>query len=191
MEYKMYKLIFAVAVASILSACSTTDNFDKRADEERKREYVAVERAVDKAPKWMTELPKSNNAVYANGSAVSRDFSMADMKARLIAFSSICMAAGGEVDKNAKVFMTDTESSSTERSEVAIRGMCRGVDVSGSEVVETVRIPENGRFRTYVLMALPTGDANAIVKRKDARRASEDARVRSDNAFKELDNNRR
>lgn len=187
----MYKIIFAVTVASVLSACSTTDSFDKRADEERKREYVAVERAVDKAPKWMSELPKSANAVYANGSAVSRDFSMADMKARLIAFSSICMAAGGEVDKNAKIFMTDTENSSTERSEVAIRSMCRGVDVSGAEVVETSRIPENGRFRTYVLVALPTGDANAIVKRKDARRSAEDARVRSDKAFKELDDNRK
>ena len=184
------KIIFAVTIASILSACSTTDTFDKRADAERSRNDKAVERAIDKAPKWMSELPKSGNAVYANGSAVSRDFSMADMKAKLIAFSSICMAAGGEVDKNAKMYLTDTEDTSTERSEVAIRSMCRGVDVSGTEIVETVRLPENGRFRSYVLVALPTGDANAIAKCKDARRAAEDARVRSDKAFKELDDRR-
>jgi hypothetical protein len=187
----MFKLIFAVVVASVLSACSTTgDTYDKRAEVERSRNEKAVERAIDKAPKWMNELPKSNNAVYANGSAVSRDFSMADMKAKLIAFSSICMAAGGEVDKNGKIYMTDTEESSTERSEVAIRSMCRGVDVSGTEIVETVRVPENGRFRSYVLVSLPTGDANPIVKRKDARRAAEESRVRSDKAFKELDDRR-
>ena len=191
MRYKMYKIIFAVAVASILSACSTTDTYDKRAEIERSRNDKAVERAIDKAPKWMSELPKSANAVYANGSAVSRDFSMADMKARLIAFSSICMAAGGEVDKNAKIFMTDTENSSTEHSEVAIRSMCRGVDVSGAEIVETSRVAENGRYRTYVLVALPTGEANAIVKRKDARRSNEEARVRSEKAFKDLDDNRK
>ena len=185
------KIVFVAAIVGVLSACSTTDTFDKRADAERSRNEKAVERAIDKAPKWMSELPKSNSAVYANGSAVSRDFSMADMKAKLIAFSSICMAAGGEVDKNAKIYMNDTEDAGTERSEVAIRSMGRGVDVSGAEIVETVRIPENGRFRTYVLVALPTGDANAIAKRKDARRAAEDARVRSDKAFKELDDQRR
>lgn len=190
MEFNMYKIILAVTVLSVLAACSTTDTYDKRADTERLRNDKAVERAIDKAPKWMSELPKSGSAVYANGSAVSRDFSMADMKAKLIAFSSVCMAAGGEVDKSAKIFMTDTEDNSTERSEVAIRATCRGVDVSGAEIVETVRVSENGRYRSYVLVALPTGDANAIVKRKDARRVSEEGKARSEKAFKELNDNR-
>jgi hypothetical protein len=88
-----------------------------------------VERTIDKAPEWMTKLPESKSAVYANGSGVSREFSMADEKAKLIAFSKVCMAAGGEVDKQSKMFLSDTEDTSTERSELAVRSTCRGVDI--------------------------------------------------------------
>lgn len=185
----MKKLLFVVAIASILSACGTTNTYDKRADAERERSERGVERAIDKAPKWMSRLPESNNAVYANGTAISRDYSMADEKARMVALSHLCMSAGGEVDKQSKLFISDTEDTSTERSEMAIRSMCRRVDVSGAEMVDTYRISENGRFRSYVLMALPIGDANGIAKRNDARRVSKETRARSDKAFNELDSN--
>jgi hypothetical protein len=38
-----------------------------------------------------------------------------------------------------------------------------------------------------VLVALPTGEANAILKRKDQLRANKNASERADSAFKELD----
>ncbi len=174
-------------VIAVLAACGTTNTYDKRADAERERHERAVERSIDRAPKWMTELPKSNNAVYANGTAVSQDFAMSDIKAKNIAYSHICMAAGGEVDKNSKVYINDTATASTENSEVAIRSVCRQVDITGVEVVDTLRVSENGRFRTYVLVALPVGDANSLQKRKDQLRASENSRVQSERAFKELD----
>ena len=183
----MKKLLFVVPLITLVTACGTTNTYDKRADHERERQEKAVERAIDRAPKWMTELPKSNNAVYANGSAISRDFAMSDMKAKTIAYSQICMAAGGEVDKSSKVYMNDTESASTENSEVAIRSMCRRVDITGAETVDTVRISENGRFRTYVLVALPTGEANKLQVRKDQIRASENSRTQADKAFKDLE----
>jgi len=183
----MKKSMIAVAAAIFVTACGTTNVYDKRADTERERYERAIERSIDKAPKWMTKLPESQSAVYANGSAISRDFAMADMKAKNIAFSSICMAAGGEVDKSSKIYMHDTESATAENSEVAIRSLCRRVDISGAEIVETVRVSENGRFRSYVLVALPTGDANAILKRRDQLRANKNASERSDKSFKELD----
>jgi len=186
MRLDMKKLFLMLTVATVLVACGTTNVYDKRADAERERQDKAAERAIDRAPKWMSKLPESKNAVYANGSAVSRDFAMADMKAKTIALSSICMAAGGEVDKSSKMYMNDTESASAENSEVAIRSMCRRVDISGAEIVETVRVAENGRFRSYVLLALPTGEANAIMKRKDQLRASKNAVERSDKAFEDL-----
>ena len=183
----MNKLFLMLPVVSLLAACGTTNVYDKRADAERERHERAVERSIDKAPKWMSKLPESQSAVYANGSAVSRDFSMADSKARSIAYSSICMAAGGTVDKSSKIYMNDTESATAENSEMVIRSMCKSVDISGVEIVETVRVSENGRFRSYVLVALPTGEANAIVKRKDQLRANKNALERSDRAFNELD----
>jgi hypothetical protein len=183
----MKKLFLIFPVIATLVACGTADPYEKRANYERERQDRAAEQAISRAPKWMNKLPDSKDAVYANGTAISRDFAMADEKAKVIALSKICMAAGGEVDKNSKVYMNDTESASTENSETAIRSMCRKVDITGAEVVETVHASENGRFRTYVLLSLPVGEANRLLERKDRLRAGENARTQSERAFKELD----
>jgi hypothetical protein len=67
--------------------------------------------------------------------------------------------------------------------------MCPGVDITGVETKEVKRIAEGSRYRTYVLVALPTGDANALQKRKDQLKAQERGEKRSSEAFKELDRN--
>ena len=186
----MTKFLFVAPLALILAACGTTNSYDKRAEEVEKIQTRHVERTIDKAPEWMTKLPESKSAVYANGSGVSREFSMADEKAKLIAFSKVCMAAGGEVDKQSKMFLSDTEDTSTERSELAVRSTCRGVDISGVEIVEVKRIAEGSRYRSYVLVALPMGEANQLAIRNDKRKAAAGAKARADAAFQELDKNR-
>lgn len=186
----MNKFFLVVPLISLMAACSSTkDPYERKVEDQRKVYETQAERTLDSVPKWMDKLPVSNNAVYANGSAVSKDFSMADIKAKLIALSSICTAAGGEVDKSSRIFMSDTEITTVERSETAIRSMCRRIDVSGAEVVEVKRIHEGDRYRTFILMSLPTGEANAIMKRKDMLKAQESARVRSDAIFNEMDKN--
>ena len=185
----MRKLLILIPVVTLLAACGSApkETYDRRAYEiEQKREQYA-ERAIDKAPKWMTELPKSNAAVYANGTAVSGDFSMADEKAKTIAFGKICMAAGGEVDKNSRMFRADVGEQSVENSSVAIRSMCRTVDVTGAEVVEVKRLAEGSRFRSYVLVALPTGAANPMQQRRDQNQARRSVQAQSDAAFREMD----
>ena len=183
------KHFVALTVIATLVGCSSApkDTYERRAYEEQKRQVAAVEQAIDLAPKWMTELPESANAVYANGSAVSRDMSMADNKAKLIAMGKICMAAGGKVSQQSKIFMQDSESHSTEISEMAIKSVCPSVDVTGTEVREIKRVAEGNRYRTYVLLALPTGEANRLQTRKDAQKQAVRAAVRSEEAFKEID----
>ena len=114
---------------------------------------------------------------------------MADYKAKLFAYGKICMAAGGQVSQQAKVFMQDTAVASTEISELAIKSMCPSVDITGTEIKEVKRVSEGGRFRTYVLVALPTGDANTLQKRKDTMKLRDRADQRSNEVFKEMDKN--
>ena len=188
----MNRSLLVLPVVVLFTACGTTEKFEKRAENERVRQEKYVESTVTKAPKWMEKLPDSKDAVYANGSGVSRDFSMADEKAKLVAFSKICMAAGGEVDKQSKMFMSDTDNVNIERSEMAIRAMCRGTDISGTEIVEVKRISEGSRYRSYVLVALPTGDANPLQQQNDRRRAAAGSKARADRVFDEIDaNNKR
>ena len=195
------KKVFAILPLIALVACSSTktpvsnapvlptETYDNRAAVNQIDREARVNKSIVQAPEWMSKLPVSNNAVYANGSAVSTDMSMADYKAKLFAFGKICMAAGGKVDQQSKIFMQDTAVASTEISELAIRSMCPSVDITGTEIREVKRIAEGGRFRTYVLLALPTGDANALQKRKDQLKLNEGAVQRSGEVFKELDRN--
>lgn len=188
----MKKIVYSAIAASVLVGCSSApkDFYERRSYEESKRQEKAVEQAIDRAPKWMTELPRSNSAVYENGTAVSSDMGMAVSKAKTMAYGKICMAAGGRVDQQSKIFRTDSENSGTEMSELAIRTFCPGTDISGTELVDSKMYAENGRFRVYVLVAFPTGSANTIMQAKEARNERRNAQARSDRAFKELDQKR-
>ena len=183
------KNIIALAVVAALAACSSApkENYEKKAYEEHQRQEKAVAATVDNIPKWMKAMPNSDNAVFATGSAVSNDFSMSEWKAKMFAFGKICIAAGGKIEQQGKVFMQDSGEYSTETSELAIKSMCPSVDITGTEVREIKQVAEGTRYRTYVLVALPTGDANLLQKRKDRLAAAARAERRSNEAFKDLE----
>jgi hypothetical protein len=185
----MKKTAFALAVtALLLSACgSTKDVYQQRAEAIQERQERAVDRVIDQAPKWMAELPKSTDAVYASGTAASGDYNMAMGIARTNAYEAICMAAGGQVTSQTKVFRTDTESVSSAFNTTAIKSMCPYVDITGVEVKETKMVRENGRFRSYVLVALPMGQANVLARTKDNNRLINRAMTQRDQEFRELD----
>jgi hypothetical protein len=183
------KSLLLLPIVAILAACGTTDPYGKRADQERERQERYVERSIDKAPKWMFELPTSSSAVFESGTAVSGDWMMADAKAKATAYGKICMMAGGTASQQTKIYRTDSEATSTELSEQAIRTGCKSVDLTGVEVKEVKHVAEGTRYRTYVLVVLPTGDANLLRKYKDAQRQRELAAARAPEAFKELDKN--
>jgi hypothetical protein len=184
----MKKILLLAPLVAILAACGTTDPYAKRAEQERERQERYVEKAIDQAPKWMTQVPLSNSAVYEAGSAVSADFSMADIKAKADAYGKICMAAGGTASQRTKIYRTDSERASTEMSEMALRTSCDKVDLTGVEIKEIKRVAEGTRFRVYVLVALPTGDANILRRAKEEAKERLVAAGRRDQAFKELDN---
>ena len=183
----MKKVFILLPIIAALTACGTSDPYQKRAEQEYERREKLAERVIDKAPKWMTELPVSKSAVYEAGTAVSADFSMADQKAKADAYGKICMTAGGTASQRTKIYRTDSEVTSTEFSEMALRSSCKEVDLTGVEVKEIKRINEGGRYRTYVLVALPTGDANILKRAKEANRQREIAAARAPQALKELD----
>jgi len=67
------------------------------------------------------------------------------------------------------------------------RASCKEVDITGVEVAEKKIMQEGSQYRAYVLIALPTGDANVLKKYKDQQRLNEISVQRADKAFKELD----
>lgn len=170
-----------------LAACGTTDIYQERADKQRELQSEAVESTLKNMPDWMLELPESESAIYQTGSAVSSNLSMSRAKARNMAYGQICVAAGGTVSQQNQTFISDTASTSVENSELAIRSMCTSTDITGAEIADEVMVQENSRYRTYVLVALPLGDANILLERKLEQEIQEKALERSEDAFEEID----
>ena len=188
----MKPIILVPALAVLVTACSTgpKNEFEQRAAFQHKAQIEYANRAVEEAPEWMQALPKSTSAVYQNGTAVSYDMGLSVHKAKTMAYGKICMAAGGRVDQQSKLFRSENNQSATEIDELAIKSFCPGVDITGVEMVETKTIAEGPRFRTYVLVALPLGDANPLAQERDARQGRADAQRRSEEAFREMEQNR-
>jgi hypothetical protein len=182
------KKFILIPIVAALTACGTTsyNSFDKRADADRERQEKYVNRSLDQAPKWMTEVPESKSAVFAAGSAVSGDLSMADEKAKMIALGKICTTSGGTVDKRSRVYRVDTDKSSSERSELAIQSACRRIDVTGVQIMEIKRVSEGNRYRSYVLVALPLGEANVLRSEKDERELQKSTKQNSNKLFNEM-----
>ena len=61
----MKRILALTPLVMAVTACGTfsSDPYEKRAERERERQEQYVERALDKSPKWMTELPQSKSAV--------------------------------------------------------------------------------------------------------------------------------
>ena len=168
-EKSQSKLIMAAIMAAMVTGCATSngDRYERQVQAEYKWRSQVAAQAVEQAPKWMYELPTSTAAVYASGTAVSADLGMSTDKAKTLAFGKICMSAGGRVNQQSSLYRADTESAGSEFSELAVKSFCPQVDITGAEVVQTKIIPEGGRFRSYVLVALPVGDANKVAQARD------------------------
>ena len=175
-----------IAMSSItcltLTACASNpaEQVKSQAQEEYRQQAMIANQSIAQAPTWMSKLPKESGVIYENGTAVSSDFAMADLKAKTIAYTKICTGAGGKVRSQMKIYRADNEGASVEQSELIARSICPDVDITGVETVEMKHVAEGNRIRSYVLVALPIGSKNVMKSTKDIQNRSVDA-------FKELD----
>ena len=177
----MRNALIALPIIGILSACGTSPvSKNTQTDLEYRQQAKVATQAISEAPIWMTKLPKEAGVIYENGTAISSDFSMADLKAKTMAYVKICTGAGGKVRSQMKMYRADSDAASVEQSELTVRSICPDVDITGVETVEMKHVAEGNRIRSYVLVALPMGSKNIMKSTKEVQN-------RSPEAFKELD----
>jgi hypothetical protein len=176
----MKTMITVGSAILVITACGTNPVQTSSSQVDGRSQERLVTQAVDKAPKWMFKLPQEAGVVYENGTAISSDFSMADQIAKTMAYTKICMAAGGKIRSQMKIYRADNDGASVAQSELTARSICPDVDISGVETVEMKHVAEGNRIRSYVLVALPMGSKNSI-------KSTNELQNRSADAFKELD----
>jgi len=192
----MKRLFLLAPIVVAFSACGSlsgnNDPYTKRAEIQREIPIRHVKSTLDQIPSWMTKLPYSSDAIFENGTATSFDLAMADTKALSIAYGKICMTSGGRVKQQNKMYRSETETTGKELSEMTLRTGCNDMDLTGVEVKEIKRISEGNKYRTFVLIALPLGEANFLKNSKeskvDAETQNNYVNNRAPQAFKELDN---
>jgi hypothetical protein len=196
----MKKYLVLVPIVALLVACGTTQPVQQPVQPKLSPQQADLQRIVtqrereinhtlENIPEWMNKLPTDKSMVYGSASAISVDFGMADEKARIAAIGRICVAYGGRVNKKGDVYRLDTGKESSERSEIAIREMCKNVDVAGVEIIEIKRIAEGSRYRSFVLVGLPLGEGNTVKADKEGRSntVTTDSETRSKQMFNQMD----
>ena len=187
----MKKTLLLLPIVAALAACGTTDVYQKRADNERQYQEKSIDQALKARPNWMSKLPISDSAVFAAAEGSAESYNMAVHLARTNALTELCYSADGRVTSQTKQFETgSTRSSSIEK---VTRTNCNTVDVTGVETYGAKNVDENpvvvrsgNRYTAYVLLALPTGDANIQRKYKDSLKREERELAQKEQAFKEL-----
>ena len=178
-------------IVALLAACGTTDVYQKRVENEREYKEKAIDQALKRRPNWMGKLPTSDSAVFAAAEGSAENYNMAVHLARTNALAEICYSAGGTISSQTKLY--DTGSTKSSGIEKVTRTNCNAVDVTGVETYGAKNIDENpvvvrsgNRYTAYVLIALPTGDANIQRKYKDGLKREEREQANRTEAFKEL-----
>jgi hypothetical protein len=166
----MYKNILKVSAIAILAvalnACSSKTYKIKQ----------ETDRVVDEVPKWYMadfdvkkhcDISKwANNGlistedddktcIFGVGTSVSPSLELAIEKAKLIAKAEMADIVAGEMNKKAKIFVTEVE---TAMVNIIANTPVRGYEIFAQEVTRT----KNGYYRAWIGLRLPLGEFNKM-----------------------------
>ena len=178
-----------------LSACS--DKLPPNlAMSEKEFEYRTeqVEKQIDDMPKWYTNIPKEDDAVYAVGTAVTPDLQLAVDIAVLSAKTTLADRVDSRIRSQLKTFKsklgaTDFDSNVSVEFEQVTRNLIADADVAGYTVKENVIVQNGTQYRSYVLLEYRNEVAASVIRTRVAKNAALLSKLKSTQAWKELDDN--
>jgi hypothetical protein len=186
----MKKTLVALAVAGVLTACSSTrpDSYQQQAELQRQQQQASAQTAIKQMPKWFMNRPKNSSAViYGVGYGVSSNMMMAKTIAESEAYRELCIGGNGVVDAQDKLYRSDRDGQGNNIGTTVIRNRCVNLDVTGAETADSQVFVNGNRFSYYVLVALPQGDANSRLQAKRAISQIQSAELQMATELKELD----
>jgi hypothetical protein len=124
---------------------------------------------------------------FAAGTASSTDEQMAYDKARMSAERKLVEQINSRITTQTNSYRADRGNTTVESFQQVTRKNARG-ELSGAQRVDS-QVTFDGQFyKVYVLLRLPTGDANVMQTRRDQQRLARETEIRS--RAKEMDMDR-
>lgn len=160
------KMTSALAVVMALGACAVTPppgSPESRALMEQKR-MEAMREAADERPSWMETPERSDSAIYGTGTYMSTDLQMAISASTAFAKVQLATALGNEISGILEGDQTDIDGELMSEMNQVLKDVTVKVKLTGAEVKERKIVIEGDKYRVYVLLELPLGDANYLKK---------------------------
>jgi hypothetical protein len=187
----MKSIIFMGAVCVLISACTPPPLETARAAWVRQKTEV-VSKAVEDIPEWFsTPREDEAEAVYSVGTAIGPNLQLSYDRAILNAKRVLADRVDGLMSSKVKAFVAETGQNenkifTTEAERVVVNFMAE-VNVAGYALERTDIQASYGRYRVYVMLRYPLGEANDIMMLKLRRSVERNSRKRAEDAFRELD----
>jgi len=188
------KRLALVPLAVLVAACDKTPPEVVAQKELYEYQKAQVEDQIDEMPKWYTNIPKEDDAVYAVGTAVTPDLQLSVDIAVLSAKTTLADRVDSRIRSQMKVFKTklgstDFDSRVQNNFEQVTRNLIADADVAGYEVKEQQIVQNGTQYRAYVLLEYKNSTANAVIKTRIQQNEFLLNKLRETKAFKELDDN--
>ena len=145
-------------------------------------------------PKWYTNIPKEDDAVYAVGTAATPDLQLAVDIAVLSAKTTLADRVDSRIRSQLKMFKTklgatDFDSRVQNNFEQVTRNLIADADVAGYTVKENKIVQNGTQYRAYVLLEYKNAVANKVIQTRIAQNEFLLEKLRETRAFKELNDN--
>lgn len=188
------KKLALIPLIGFVAACDKTPPETVMSKQMYEYQSAQVEQQINDMPKWYTEIPKEDDAVYAVGTAVTPDLQLAVDIAVLSAKTTLADRVDSRIRSQIKLFKTklgstDFDSTVQNNFEQVTRNLIADADVAGYSVKEQEIVQNGTQYRAYVLLEYKNSTANAVIKTRIQQNEFLIEKLRETRAFKELDDN--
>ena len=183
-------IIFTGIICILLAACTPPPVETARAAFIRQNSE-AVSKAVEDIPEWFsTPREDETEAVYSVGTAIGPNLQLSYDRAILNAKRVLADRVDGLMSSKVKAFVAESGQNEnkifTAEAQRVVTNFMAEVNVAGYAMERTNIQASYGRYRVYVMLRYPLGEANDIMMLKLRRSVERDSRKQADDAFREL-----
>jgi hypothetical protein len=193
---KHYLAVAALALLTLAGCSSIPEKgsqaealwLKEKATEKRTQE---ISKTLDSLPDWYAKPKCDVSTICAVASATSSDMQLSVDKAILDAKFAVADKLKGAITANMKSYVEESGvgSDPVVNQEVSkvISNVMTAVSLAGYELDQTSVIAERGKFRAFVSLRYPVGEANKIVVSETRKNAALESKMRASKAFAELE----
>ena len=185
-----------VLAVSFVAGCAapTPGSPEATYEVQKKKEEAKVEatkQTVEELPDWFINLPRSDHAVYAAGTATSPDVQLAMDKSELNAKRSLADRINSALSSKMKEFIAETgqgeDTVVVTEAERVTTNLITEVNVAGYNRTKSKILAQGRQYRAYVLLEYPVGKANRLLVDQIKKNRVLESKLRASKAFKELE----